>query len=71
MLTCLPNPSPQLGVCPQAPEQFEGRPVTEKVDVYAFAMSLWECLTGQQPWADLHNPMQGRRKWMGVLIKYR
>eukprot|EP00198_Chlamydomonas_reinhardtii_P012635 XP_001701972.1 mitogen activated protein kinase kinase kinase 8 [Chlamydomonas reinhardtii] len=44
-----------------APEQFEGRPVSEKVDVYAFAMTLYECLTGEQPWRDLQNPMQVRR----------
>ncbi|KAG2501064.1 hypothetical protein HYH03_000883 [Edaphochlamys debaryana] len=41
-----------------APEQFEGRPVGEKVDVYAFGVTLWECLTGEQPWAELQNPMQ-------------
>ena len=26
---------------PQAPEQFEGHPVNEKVDVYAFAVTMW------------------------------
>ncbi|KXZ44336.1 hypothetical protein GPECTOR_69g429 [Gonium pectorale] len=41
-----------------APEQFEGRPVSEKVDVYAFGMTLYECLTGEQPWSELQNPMQ-------------
>lgn len=41
-----------------APEQFEGGRVDEKVDVYAFGMLLWECLTRQRPWADLKNPMQ-------------
>lgn len=46
--------------CLQAPEQFEGRPVDEKVDVYAFGMLMWECITRSQPWADLHNPMQVR-----------
>ncbi|PNH07216.1 Serine/threonine-protein kinase CTR1 [Tetrabaena socialis] len=41
-----------------APEQFEGRPVSEKVDVYAFGMTLYECLSGEQPWKELQNPMQ-------------
>lgn len=41
-----------------SPEQFEGRPVGEKVDVFAFGVILWEMLTGQQPWAELEHPMQ-------------
>jgi len=41
----------------QAPEQFEGCPVTEKVDVFAFGVLLWECFEQQQPWKDL-SPMQ-------------
>lgn len=40
-----------------APEQFEGRPVTDKVDVFAFGVMLWECFEQQQPWRDL-TPMQ-------------
>eukprot|EP00775_Hariotina_reticulata_P006309 gene6309-6544_t len=40
-----------------APEQFEGCPVTEKVDVFAFGVLLWECFEQQQPWKDL-SPMQ-------------
>ena len=36
-----------------APEQFEGVPVTEKVDVWAFGVLLWECLAQQQPWKEL------------------
>ena len=43
---------------PQAPEQFEGRPVNEKVDIYSFGVLLWECLSGKQPWAELDHPMQ-------------
>ncbi len=42
----------------QAPEQFEGRPVNEKVDLYSFGVLLWECLSGKQPWAELDHPMQ-------------
>lgn len=36
-----------------APEQFEGVPVSEKVDVFAFGVLLWECMARQQPWKDL------------------
>ena len=42
----------------KAPEQFEGRPVDEKVDVYAFGVTLWECVTGDQAWVELDHPMQ-------------
>ncbi|KAL6761013.1 kinase-like domain-containing protein [Haematococcus lacustris] len=41
-----------------APEQFEGRPVSERVDQFAFAVMLWEMVTGQPPWGDLEHPMQ-------------
>jgi serine/threonine protein kinase len=44
----------------QAPEQFEGRPVSERVDQWAFGVLLWEMFTGQLPWADLDHPMQVR-----------
>ncbi|KAF6260961.1 kinase-like domain-containing protein [Scenedesmus sp. NREL 46B-D3] len=40
-----------------APEQFEGCSATEKVDVFSFAVLLWECCEQQQPWRDL-SPMQ-------------
>ncbi|KIY95520.1 hypothetical protein MNEG_12443 [Monoraphidium neglectum] len=36
-----------------APEQFEGRPVTDRVDVFAFGVLLWECLARRQPWREL------------------
>lgn len=32
-----------------APELFDGLNATEKVDVYSFAVLLWECLTGKVP----------------------
>ncbi|MEW5310639.1 MAG: hypothetical protein WDW38_002418 [Sanguina aurantia] len=41
-----------------APEQFEGRPINEKVDLYAFAMLMAECLLGEPPWKELEHPMQ-------------
>jgi len=41
----------------QAPEQFEGCSVTDKVDVFAFGVLLWECFEQQQPWREL-SPMQ-------------
>ena len=41
-----------------APEQFEGHRVTEKVDVFAFAVLCWEMLTSTKPWDDASSPMQ-------------
>ena len=32
----------------------------ERADVYSYGVVLWECLTGQQPWAGMH-AMQVRR----------
>ena len=42
----------------QAPELFEGRNVTEKVDVYSFGVLLQECVAGEVPWKTLTTPMQ-------------
>lgn len=33
--------------------QFEGRRVTDRVDVFAYGVLLWECLARRQPWRDL------------------
>jgi serine/threonine protein kinase len=41
-----------------APEIFEGQAASDKADVFSFALMLWECLTGRQPWERLTNPMQ-------------
>lgn len=41
-----------------APEMFEGCPLTEKVDVFSFAVMMWESYTGHTPWKEYHNPMQ-------------
>lgn len=41
-----------------APEIFEGQAASDKADVFSFAVMLWECLTGRQPWERLTNPMQ-------------
>ena len=40
-----------------APELLESNTFTEKTDVYAFAIVIWEVLTGEFPWQGL-NPMQ-------------
>lgn len=42
----------------QAPEMFEGGRIGEKIDQYAFALLLWEALTGQLPWKNMSSPMQ-------------
>ena len=41
-----------------APELFDGAPATEKVDVYSFAILMWEMLTGEVPWGKVPSPMQ-------------
>ncbi len=35
-----------------APEQFEGRSITEESDVYSFGICLWELYMQQEPWPD-------------------
>lgn len=41
-----------------APELFDGVNATEKVDVYSYAILLWECITGKVPWGHVPSPMQ-------------
>uniref|UniRef100_A0A1D1ZNS8 Protein kinase domain-containing protein n=1 Tax=Auxenochlorella protothecoides TaxID=3075 RepID=A0A1D1ZNS8_AUXPR len=41
-----------------APEMFDGAGITEKVDVFAFGVLLWEMLTGDVPWSHVPSPMQ-------------
>ena len=36
-----------------APEQVLEQKINEKVDVYSFAMLIWELLTGQAPFKEL------------------
>lgn len=36
----------------QAPEMLRDEPITEKVDVYSFAVLVWEIYTGKLPWSD-------------------
>ncbi|CAN4106522.1 unnamed protein product [Withania somnifera] len=38
-----------------APELLSGKTkVTEKIDVYSFGIVMWELLTGDEPYADMH-----------------
>jgi hypothetical protein len=29
-----------------------------QVDVFSFAMLMWECISGEQAWEELDHPMQ-------------
>ena len=41
-------------VCRMAPEMLRCEPFDERADVYSFGVCLWEILTGDVPWANLH-----------------
>jgi serine/threonine protein kinase len=41
-----------------APELFDGGPVSDKVDIFSFAVVLWEMVTGEVPWSNAPSPMQ-------------
>lgn len=54
---CAPLPTPRACTAPHPlpprRRQFEGRPVTDRVDVFAFGVLLWEVLARRQPWREL------------------
>lgn len=42
-----------------APEWLNGDgSVSEKSDMYAVGIILWECITGVQPWGHLQTPVE-------------
>lgn len=45
-----------------APEMFRASAVSEKCDVFSYGTLLWECLTGEVPWAKMVSPMQARTR---------
>jgi serine/threonine protein kinase len=42
-----------------APEVLRSEPYNEKADVYSYGVVIWETLTGEMPWEQMH-PMQVR-----------
>ena len=48
-----------------APELLESNTFTERTDVYAYAIMIWEVLTGEFPWAGLNAMQIG----MQVMVK--
>jgi WNK lysine deficient protein kinase len=45
-----------------APEMYEEKGYSEKVDIYAFGMALLEMVTGQDPYGECKNAAQIYRK---------
>ncbi|PSC72746.1 serine threonine-kinase EDR1 isoform X1 isoform A [Micractinium conductrix] len=39
-----------------APEAMQAGPISERCDVYSYAILLWEMLTGHEAWAELASP---------------
>ncbi|KXZ49430.1 hypothetical protein GPECTOR_21g656 [Gonium pectorale] len=59
--TVLPTRCPEVGTTPyMSPEAFDAtnHTITDRADVYAFGVILWEMLAGRRPWVG-HTPMQG------------
>jgi serine/threonine protein kinase len=44
-----------------APEVIEHAPYAERADVFSFAITLWELLTGRVPYEEL-TPLQARAR---------
>jgi WNK lysine deficient protein kinase len=45
-----------------APEMYEEKGYSEKVDIYAFGMCLLEMMTGEYPYSECKNAAQVYRK---------
>eukprot|EP00961_Rhodomonas_salina_P179912 2428213-Rhodomonas_salina.1 len=45
-----------------APEQLEGKDLTDKVDVWAYGVLLWEIATEQVPWASKGNSLDALKR---------
>merc|ERR1712147_108721 len=44
-----------------APELLDSNTFTEETDVYAYALAIWEVLTGDIPWRGRPSPRERRR----------
>mmetsp|Transcript_5972 Transcript_5972/g.21050 ORF Transcript_5972/g.21050 Transcript_5972/m.21050 type:complete len:166 (+) Transcript_5972:1230-1727(+) len=49
-----------------APEQLEGHDLTDRIDVWAFGVLMWEIVTDQVPWASKGNSLDALKRCICV-----